>query len=269
LDKEPTRKYIMLSQLNQQQENKGNIFSLLKQKINKNRKILALIMSNRNEEKDLLNGLFADDENSARLFFKRYGGLIRYAIRSIRLRSDAIKEEDLFNESVVHLLDNNKKVLKKFKGDCSLPSYLYTVCRRHTLSIAKRENPVTKMTGDDTGLTNLAEEIFDEETFSDDEKEVVQIAFDRLDKDSQIFIKMAVEEKRPVEETMQFLGLKNPNFVYKKKFKLIEKMRKIVKKLLVNKKLKNISKTVIVSKKNNKNIDMLKRKKRPNNDKKN
>jgi len=44
------------------------------------------------------------------------------------------------------------------------------------------------MTSDDTGLTNLAEEIFDEETFSDDEKEVVQIAFDRLDKDSQIFI---------------------------------------------------------------------------------
>jgi len=67
------------------------------------------------KRKDLLNGLFAGDENSARLFFKRYGGLIRYAVRSIRLRSDAIKEEDLFNESVVHLLDNNKKVLKKLK----------------------------------------------------------------------------------------------------------------------------------------------------------
>ncbi|MGB7569499.1 MAG: hypothetical protein WBM07_16675, partial [Chitinivibrionales bacterium] len=68
---------------------------------------------------------------------------------------------------------------------------------------------------------------------------------------------------------VQFLGLKNPNFVYKKKFNLIEKMRKIVKKFLVNKKLKNINKTVNVPKINNKNMDKLKRKKRPNDDKKN
>jgi DNA-directed RNA polymerase specialized sigma subunit len=61
-------------------------------------------MSNQKEEMDLLKSLIAGDENSAREFIKRYGGLIRCAIRSIRLRSDVIKEEDLFNGAMLHIL---------------------------------------------------------------------------------------------------------------------------------------------------------------------
>lgn len=189
-------------------------------------------MSNQNE--DLLNGMFAGDPNSTREFIKRFGGLIRYAIRSIRLRSDAIKEDDLINNAWLHLLDQDHKVLKQFRRKCSLPSYLYTVCRRNALDIAKRENIITGRTDDDAGLVNLAHEIFEKESFSEKKKKALSKVLTKLPPEMLLFIKMSIVDKCSVEEIMKVFGWKNRAKVYKTKLNIINKIRKEIRKLLNN-----------------------------------
>ena len=199
------------------------------------RKELRPVLSNNNEEAQLLEQFLAGDGYAIRIFFERYGGLIRHSVRSVRLSSDAITEEDVFLGAFEHILDEDRKVLRMFKGRCSFTSYLYTVCRRYALNVVQRENKATALFDDispDDFQDDGAEEI---EPYSETEKNVAREALLGLDIDTQIFVKMIFIDKRPVEEIMEFFGWNSVNTVYAKKNKVIHRIKKSVAKLLFEK----------------------------------
>jgi hypothetical protein len=152
-----------------------------------------------------------------------------------RLKSDAITDEDMFIGAIEHVLDEDKKVVRMFKGRCSLTSYLYTVCRRYALNVVQRENKSTALF-DDRTPDDFRDCIGEDcEHYSETEKQVVREVLLGLDIDTQIFIKMIFFDKRPVEEVMIFFGWNSLNTVYAKKNKVIHKIKKSVAKLLFEK----------------------------------
>jgi RNA polymerase sigma factor (sigma-70 family) len=204
-------------------------YSIYSNKYKKYRKNPVLNMSNQTEENDLLNGVIADDAKSAREFFKRYGGLIRHAIRSIRICSDAIQEDDIFHDAIAHILEDDKKVIRNFKGNCSFSTYLYTVCRRFALNVAARENRISCNSEE-----LLPEEMpagFSEDSggIDEDSRKSFREAYSKLNTKDQLIVKMIYFDERSTEEVMKFFNW-DGSTVYSQKNKVRAKLVKLIKR---------------------------------------
>jgi RNA polymerase sigma factor (sigma-70 family) len=195
---------------------------------------MATSSSNIEEEKGLLQKLFTGDRKAAALFFEQYGGLIRHAIGSVDVRSDTYEKSDLFHGAIEHLFCDDFKPLRLFSGRCSLGSYLYTVCRRHVLSVAGKENRLSSSHDTDSSLDSLAAAAEgDEEFLLDIEKFALKEAILKVNEESQIFIRMMFVDNCSTEEIMEFFGWGSANTVYAMKNKIMVKLKKAVCKKLV------------------------------------
>lgn len=67
------------------------------------------------------------------------GGIIRYVMNLIDIKGTGIDREDLFQEVILYLLENDKKVLRDFKGKCKLSSYIFIVSYRYALRVSDKE----------------------------------------------------------------------------------------------------------------------------------
>lgn len=208
-------------------------------------------MSYINEEFPL-DLFLSGDPKAGRLFFEKYGGLIRNAVLKIRINSDAVKHDDVFNGAIVHLFDNDKKVLRVFKGGCTLSSYIFKVSYNYALSIANKENgltgkfdktPIDELdsignekwmlhNSDVAPVEELLAEIFGEISIDVKMIEALRKAFKMLPQKDQNFLDMIFVYKRPTEEIMIEYELNSPNSVYSKKNKLLSKLKKLIRKIL-------------------------------------
>lgn len=188
-----------------------------------------------NEERVILDGLLRGDRNAARVFFERYGGLIRHAVRSIRVKSDTFKDEDLFNGAIEHLFSDEMKSLRMFGGRCSLGSYLYTVCRRYALSVAGKENPLADWCDGDALLEAVPAPEDVAPDFSEAQKRALKETILKQDRNTQLFVKMVLLDNRSTDDVMRFFGWGSANTVYAMKNKILLKLKKAVRKKMVRK----------------------------------
>jgi RNA polymerase sigma factor (sigma-70 family) len=199
-----------------------------------------------------LDLFLSGDREAGRIFFEKYGGLIRNAVLKVRIKSDVITHEDVFQGAVAHLFDKDKKVLRMYKGASRLSSYIYQVSYNYALTTVERENNLTgrfdktpiddlDSTGQEKWLLNSADEtpadklvagIFGEKSIDEKKKAALQKALKMFSEKDQKFIDMLYKEKRSTEEIMIFFGLNSPNSVYSKKNKLLVKLEKLMKGFL-------------------------------------
>lgn len=99
------------------------------------------------ELRDLLQRCFARQSRAWDDFVNRFVGLVVHVIRhtasSRSLTLSAADLEDLVAETFVALLENDFAVLRRFRGQSSLASYLTVVCRRVAVrELIKRQRVV-------------------------------------------------------------------------------------------------------------------------------
>lgn len=183
------------------------------------------------QEKELLSGILSGKRDGARCFLEAYGGIIKKAVLSVGIRSNAVETEDLFMGAVENLLRNDMKAVRSFNGKCKFSTFLFAICRRHAISTARHEHlrknePFTECTPID---------IFDDiESIDETQRAALLEAINRCDIDTQLFIRMMFFDQRSTTEIMRFFGWNSENTVYSKKNKTIEKLRKSMKKILLN-----------------------------------
>ncbi len=193
--------------------------------------------SYKNEERKLIEDFLNEDGKAIRLFFEKYGGIIKHAILSVDLKGVMMDYDDLFNEAVTYILQDKMHVIRIFKGECKLSTYLYTICRRFAVSKVIPEGCYAK------NISSIpSEELPDSfceemEIFSTQYKEALSNAINECDKDTKIFIQMMFYHNRSTTEIIESFGWGSENTVYSKKNKVINKLKKNIRKQLLQKEL--------------------------------
>lgn len=191
--------------------------------------------SSYNDEKALLEELFSGSRQAGSMFLNRFGGLIRAAVLSVDIRSNAVEYDDLFMDALGHLFEEKCKVLKSFKCKCKFSTYLYMVTRRFVLDKVTRENRLYSGNVYNFNIDSLFTDSTDDEeewNFSEEQRCAFNEAFNLLDPKDALFIRMLVLEKEPVVDVMKFFGWNSENTVYARKNKIIEKLRSLSRKAL-------------------------------------
>lgn len=194
-------------------------------------KVYTVYSDDRDDELNLLASFIKGDLQATRIFFERYGGIIQYAVNLIDIEDTAIDREDLFQEVILYLLENDKKVLRAFKGKGKLSSYLFIVSRRYALRVSDKGRKRQIKGADNILLKEIPASLVEKNgSWSEEQEKALEQAIKRLSLEDQLFIRMLVYDKRPISEIMRiFPELKSPNSVYSKKSKIIEKLKKIIK----------------------------------------
>lgn len=188
------------------------------------------------EEQQLVEKLISGDRSSGRIFLEQYGDLIWSIIHAIDNRSNTMESEDLFMETLKHLFDNDYKVLKQFKWQCKLSTYIYMVTRRYILDIIQRENRIKRRICHEVTPDAIMIECDEEnDKYSEIQINAYKDAMNKLDPKDAIFIRMLVIENKSTSEVMAFFGWNSENSVYSRKNKVIAKLRSLSKKAIQKK----------------------------------
>lgn len=190
--------------------------------------------SNKDREWNLLQNFLAGEPQAARMFFEKYGGIIKYAVGKVGIKTPVMDREDLFQEMIAYILNDKMKVVRDFKGKCKFSTYLYTVCQRYGIKRAGKENDLFRREEYSPSEVEIPAELAEQtEVWDEYQKEALLQAIEQLDEDSLLFIRMMFYDSRSTPEIMIIFGWTSPNSVYSKKNKIIRKLRKIIRKIFV------------------------------------
>jgi RNA polymerase sigma factor (sigma-70 family) len=159
--------------------------------------------------------------------------MIKHAVNSIDIRNQVQTKDDLFMDAVAHILKYDMRVLRLYRGKSKFSTYLYTVCRRHVMAQATRENALSSKMSE-MPLESIAGEMPDVMNESDGRAILaLRYAISVCDENTQLFIKAMFYDKRPCNEIMRLFGWNSENSVYSKKNKTIAKLKKQMRRNLL------------------------------------
>lgn len=182
--------------------------------------------NDRRHEKEILEGFLSGRVPGVEMFFEEYGGLIKKAVDSVGIKDRSLTPNDLFMASVEHLLRDDMKVIRSFKGKCKLSTYIYTVCLRYAIKLSEQEMP----SGPDPDTLHAPELLIEE--FDEREKQVFDKAVNLCKPGEQVFIRMMFYDECSTTEILDFFGWESENTVYSRKNKIISKLKKFTKRLM-------------------------------------
>jgi RNA polymerase sigma factor (sigma-70 family) len=184
------------------------------------------------EEKEFVTAFLKEDRKAVEWFFKYYGGAIKkYAIQKLDMVSGAIDREDLFMACMAHILENDKNVIRQFKWKCQLSTYIINVSYRFALTILLKEQKIQKKSSFYEDMDILAAQIIDEfDAVSEENLIKLRKAMDMFKEADKLKLKIIFFSGKSTEEIMDVYGWKQMT-VYSQKKKLIEKLKKLIRKI--------------------------------------
>ncbi len=165
-------------------------------------------------DRSLLKRCIAEETGAWRDFVDRFIGLFVHVInhtaqaRSIRLSNDDI--DDLCSEIFLGILSNEYAVLRRFRGKCSLATYLTVIARRMTVQqISKRRmaEALGHVTAHHSSLDRAAAATRDAEEKRIDDQEEVQGLLKKLPPMDAAIVKQFHLEGRSYHEISTRLGI--------------------------------------------------------------
>jgi len=189
------------------------------------------------DEKKLVQGCAAGEEDSWNLFFSTYSDCIFTAVKKTlhRYSRDTRPEtvEDLFGEVMLLLVEDGCGRLKSFEGrnGCSLSTFLFVIASRVTIDHLRRQRNVPMFADGEHALLNAGDtrELPDKGLEISQQAEMVRDVLAGLPPQDRLFVKLHYEDGLSTEEIAVVLRV-SPATVYSKKNRVREKMQKIFRK---------------------------------------
>ena len=188
------------------------------------------------EDFEYVDQILKNNREGAKVFLDEYFDTIQKAIKSVNIKDCTLTENDLTHEVFVYFLDNDKKVLRRWKGAGSLAGYIYLISKRHAIKIVEKEVKAhcNKFFFDPDTLPS---KIIDEtEITNNQEKELLTNVIKKLPKESKKFLKALYWLQLDTDKLMELFEISRRDLLYKKKYRLIKKMRKLIEKFKRRKK---------------------------------
>jgi RNA polymerase sigma factor (sigma-70 family) len=190
-------------------------------------------MEHKKVESRLLTEFIEGDRQATKVFLREYGGIIKYVVGKIAPKGNVVDAEDLFNEVFAYLFENKKKIILDFKQKCKFSTYLYLISRRYALKKVKEETKVPNALASSPQVEDLPSKLMEEtEEWDEEVKKALPLAIQQLDENTRLFIKMYYVDNRSINDIMRMFNWESPNSVYSKKNRVLQKLRKNMKKIL-------------------------------------
>jgi len=172
------------------------------------------------DEKDLVKHILDGETQMFSQLLKRYQRPVHSLIRQIiPCREDA---EELTQDVFIKAYNS----LGKFRGDCSLSTWLYRIAYNTAIS-ATRKNKFYFPDIDDNFLNNIPDDVVDnilEKTEDEKLLQKLESAVDKLDIEGKTLISLYYTEDKPVNEIAEIMQLSPENV----KVKLFRTRKKLV-----------------------------------------
>jgi RNA polymerase sigma factor (sigma-70 family) len=175
-------------------------------------------------------------------FLSEYSSLVYFIIN--KYASKGLTEGNkgsLFNEVYLHLFREDSKVLKSYNGSAKLSTWLFVVIRAKVVDLVRKEGLHEKRTfradsDSGEGLT-FWEQFADESDASEEDIEVyneklllIRESLETLDNERKAFISDLFFKELSTEDMMQKYGLNSRSSVYSRKNKIIEELKRQIRK---------------------------------------
>lgn len=183
-------------------------------------------------EQEIIEGLIARDEKITQyFFFERSKSVIFSVLEEIfDYRADY---DELVNELYAHLMENDARRLRMFKGRSNIYTWLAKVARNFFLEKKNRDKVVIDK-GQDDRLLKEAGKVLDENPIRPDKKQEeedmrVAAILDQIDNERYRFvIKEHILEGKDFDELERITGIKKAN-LYNIKKRALKKLEEIMK----------------------------------------
>lgn len=181
-------------------------------------------------DRNLLERCLAGKPRSWEDFVDRFMGLVAYTVghtaqaRSIRLSAD--DQEDLCADVFLAIIKDNFAVLRRFRAQSSLATYLAVVARRvavRSLLSRKTNSALTDTVADAAAASNGPHNDFEQQTIDRDE---VERLLGELDQEEAEIVRLYHLEGKTYQEISQNLGMAE-NSVGPTLSRAREKMRRL------------------------------------------
>ncbi|MBN1982628.1 MAG: sigma-70 family RNA polymerase sigma factor [Chitinivibrionales bacterium] len=165
-----------------------------------------------------------DDSDGTELFLRACARIARFIIRSIRVNTISLNEEDLVMEIIYLLFSDNKKVVRRFRGKSSFKTYFFVVCRRHILHIAQKENKRgdTSILIGDCDRIGLCQQHGEE---SVDVKVLLRKNLKKLERRERMFVDLYYYKDISHKDIIHYFGWKNANALYTFNRRILNKLK--------------------------------------------
>lgn len=167
---------------------------------------------------DIINALIARDEKVTRQFFFQNCRPLLYKLIG-DIFSTRVDYDEMVNELYIHLMADDAKRLRSFKGDSSIYQWMRTVARRFFLSIKLQGRVI-----EEESLTHLYEGHGETTDFAKQEARMdVSALLDQIENERyRLVLKKVVLEGMDYDELSEITGLKKSNLYNIKKRALAE-----------------------------------------------
>lgn len=164
-------------------------------------------------------------------FLDEFYDTIQKAIRSVNKKNSQKTEDGLVHDVLILFRDKDNKIIRDWKGKGSLAGYIFIISKRLTIKIVDKEvqqNNNQVFFNPDTLPAKLQEET---RIANKKEKEVlVQVMEKELKPEEYSFLRAVYWLKWDTNKLMKWFTISKRDLLYKRKYRLIQKLRKLVDK---------------------------------------
>jgi RNA polymerase sigma factor (sigma-70 family) len=194
------------------------------------------------DDKELLNGLFKGSRKHQMEFLRNSTPLLYSIARKINARDPSLDFDDLVHEGFLHLFEDDFRRLRRFRFKSKLSTYIFTIVRRHML--AKTSGKKKLVVREDVPEYTLphSNDVQWDFLFSMDAemkllhrenegliKKYLDKAMESLEPEEQLQIQYHMDGYS-TERIMQLFDISNRARIDKRKYTIMQKLKKSVRK---------------------------------------
>ncbi|MFC1586417.1 RNA polymerase sigma factor [Fibrobacterota bacterium] len=198
-------------------------------------------------DQELLQGLFNGDRRDQMEFLRNYTPLLYSIARKVNTRDPSVDFDDLVHEGFLHLFDKDFRRLRGFQFKSKLSTFIFTVVRRHLLSkvarIEKSDSKIPEHAGGKTDPGVEWEALFSKDAemeyihreSADRRRETLNRALEGLSEEERLQVRYHIDGYS-TERIIKIMGFPNRGVLDKRKYNIIQRMKKAIKKMELEKK---------------------------------
>ncbi|MFK8005213.1 MAG: RNA polymerase sigma factor [Saprospiraceae bacterium] len=179
-------------------------------------------------EEEIIKWIFSPNQikndQAFTFIYQNYFGMIeKFTLSNNGKVDDA---EDIFQDALIIFFNQVKN--KNLKLTCSLPTYLYSICRNLWLKKLRKNKRTTELTDVIKQYVTIGENHFDI-LIKEEESSIVAQMLDQIGKDCKKVLLFFYFEKNRMSEIAEKMNLANEQVAKNKKLNCMKKLKTLVK----------------------------------------
>ncbi|MBI4820771.1 MAG: sigma-70 family RNA polymerase sigma factor [Deltaproteobacteria bacterium] len=186
-------------------------------------------MAQRSEDLELVARVVAGDQTALSSLLQQVRAIVRSCLQRAKARNRSLEgqEDDLLQGFEVLLVQDDFKVLRSYRGDAALTTFVYSVAGRFFHRQGRKSSRPASDLSAAAGVADPGQPQ-DEALLDAAERARVRAALDRLSAEDRTLLLLLVEDEMPAPRVASLLGI-TPGGVRMRKMRALARLEELLK----------------------------------------